>query len=103
MERCTRFNICNAPLCPLDSDIKDRVWWADEEVCRSRKYGQHRWIRKQRSIQRRETKSWIDKPITYEMLIDASWPRKPMTKEQRTANIAVLVKARANESASVTL
>ena len=96
------FEKCNAPLCPLDPVIKARIWWADEEICRSRKHGQHRWIRKQRSIQKRGTKFWLNKPITYEMLFDAS---RPMTlaDEQKEARRAAVVKARAFITAFVTL
>jgi hypothetical protein len=79
---CKLFVKCSAPLCPFDIRLKKRVWYADEDVCRSRKYGQHRWIKKQRSIQRRKTKSWFNKYITYPMLRDASRPRQ-LSRQQR--------------------
>ena len=72
---CLRFNHCSAPLCPLDEGINDRIWYHDEEVCRAQRFNKRRWIRKQCSIQKRQTKSWLDKPISYQMLFDASRPR----------------------------
>ena len=82
MDQCTIFEKCSAPLCPLDPEIEKRVWYADEPICASRKYGQHRWIRKQRSIQRRHTKSWFEQPIMFKMLYEASRPKK-LTDEQK--------------------
>jgi len=79
---CKLFVKCSAPLCPLDIRLKKRVWYADEDVCRSRKHGKNRWIRKQRSIQKRKTKSWFHKSITYQMLRDASRPRQ-LSRQQR--------------------
>ncbi len=82
MEKCPRFEICDAPLCPLDPDMQSRVWYAEEDVCKSQKYNKHRWIRKQRSIQRRQTKTWFNRPVTHQQLYDASRPRQ-MTDEQK--------------------
>jgi hypothetical protein len=79
---CKLFVKCSAPLCPLDIRLKKRVWYADEDVCRSRKYGLNRWVKKQRSIQKRKTKSWFEKYITYQMLRDASRPRQ-LSRQQR--------------------
>jgi len=102
MNQCTMFEKCNAPLCPLDPGVKARIWWADEEICRSRKYGQHRWIRKQRSIQKNQTQNWLDKPVTYQMLFDASRPMA-LTDEQRAAKRAALVKRNQSIMGFVTL
>ena len=82
MEKCNRFNECSAPLCPLDPDIKSRLWFHDEEICKSQEHNKHRWIKKQRSIVRLKTKSWLNKPITYNQLYAASRPRQ-LTDEQR--------------------
>jgi len=81
MESCQSFLGCSAPLCPLDADLALRVWYADEPVCKSQKHGKHRWIKKQRSIQRRETKSWFGKPVGYQDLFGAS-RKKVLSPEQ---------------------
>jgi len=90
MEKCNRFNECSAPLCPLDPDIKTRLWFHDEEICKSWEHNKHRWIKKQRSIVRRKTKSYLDKPVTYEQLFAASRPKR-FSDEQR-AKMAVSMK-----------
>ena len=80
---CNRFQECSAPLCPLDPNLKDRCWYHDEEICRSRKHGSGvRWIKKQRSIVKRKTKCYLDKPVTYAQLFEASRP-KQLSDEQR--------------------
>lgn len=33
MEQCSKYNKCNAPLCPLDPDMRKRVYYAGEPVC----------------------------------------------------------------------
>ena len=77
MIECDMFDVCNAPLCPLDKDIDKRCWYSDEEVCKSRKHGAGiRWISKQRSIQRRQTKAWLDRPVKHQELVDKSKKRK---------------------------
>jgi hypothetical protein len=81
-EDCSSFNECSAPFCPLDPDIEKRVWFSTEEVCRSRKYGQHRAIRKQRSIQKRQTKCWLNRAIRWRELCERSKPKK-FSNEQK--------------------
>lgn len=76
MEQCQLFIECGAPLCPIDDDLNKRLWYADEEICRSRIFGRHRWIKKQRSIKRRQTKTWLDHPVTYQELYDSSRKRQ---------------------------
>ena len=49
---CALFESCVAPLCPLDAASLKGVWYADEEICRSRTYASLAWIRGQRKIGR---------------------------------------------------
>lgn len=83
-EDCNRFDVCSANLCPLDAGLSLSIWYADEAICKSRTHGNHRWVKKQRSIQRRQTQSWLEKPITYQMLYETSRKRevKPETLER---------------------
>lgn len=81
MEQCGLFMECSAPLCPLDSNLNKRIWCVDEPICKSRKFGQHRWIKKQRSIRKRQTNSWLDRPITYQDLYAASRKRNLSEKQ----------------------
>ena len=76
MESCNRFDQCGAPLCPLDEHLNKRCWYTNEWVCRSRNHGNRRWVRKQKSIVQRQIKSWLNRPVTYQELFDASRPKK---------------------------
>lgn len=91
--QCPSFHKCSANLCPRDPKIKDRVWFVGEEICTSRQYGQRRWVRKQRSINKRQTKSYLNRPVTYQELFDNSRPRQ-LSPEQREALRQRIEKAR---------
>ena len=51
---CGLYETCIAPLCPLDQDSLNGIWYPDEEICRSRTHGNLPWIRTQRKIARAE-------------------------------------------------
>jgi len=74
---CPKFARCNVTLCPLDIELQNRVWYSDEQYCKFTKYSKIvRWIRKQRSIVRRKTHYWQDKPITQQELVEAGKARQ---------------------------
>jgi len=102
MSKCSSFNKCSAPLCPLDPEISRRIWYADEPVCISARFGKHRWIRKQRSIQRRGTKSWQNRPVTYDQLFKASRPRE-ISEDRRKGLSDRLRKIRENRLSHKTI
>ena len=91
---CKSFNVCSAPLCPLDEDIAKRFWVVGEEMCIATGLRAKRWIRKQRSITKRQNKSYLNRPVSYQELFDASRPRKPLTDEQRLEMVQRLEKFR---------
>jgi hypothetical protein len=61
---CGIYEECLAPLCPLDPSSLKGIWYADEEICRSRTYGHLPWIRGQRKISRVRAEGYF----TLEML-----------------------------------
>ena len=61
---CAFFESCQAPLCPLDQSSLKGIWYADEEICRSRAYAGLAWIRGQRKIGRVKARGYF----TLEML-----------------------------------
>lgn len=73
-ERCRLFEDCLAPLCPLDRSSLKGIWYADEEICRSRTNGNLPWIRAQRKIARVKAVGYF----TLEMLSDIRTARKGM-------------------------
>jgi len=53
-ENCHKFDVCNAPICPLDPEMENYIWYPDEEICRAQKYNQNlEWINTQRKISKR--------------------------------------------------
>jgi hypothetical protein len=51
---CNLFEECktlNAPLCPIqENTLKNGVWYADEPVCKAKRYQDIPWIKKQKQI-----------------------------------------------------
>ena len=69
MTECPQFNTCSAPLCPLDKEIQDRLWYPDEPICKSQKYGKGvLFVKNQRKIAKRIKKENKDRYFTYDML-----------------------------------
>jgi len=73
--QCRLYETCLAPLCPLDRCSLNGIWYSDEEVCRSRTYGNLSWIRAQRKIARVKAGGYF----ALEMLNDIRTARKGMT------------------------
>ena len=49
--KCSHFEECSAPLCPMDNQsLEGGLWYVDEEICPLR--GQPDWVRKQEKIKR---------------------------------------------------
>ena len=47
---CAHFQDCAAPLCPKDIEIKDKMWFPDEPICRLKIVPE--WVRKEKKIAR---------------------------------------------------
>lgn len=73
--QCRLYETCLAPLCPLVRCSLNGIWYSDEEICRSRTYGNLSWIRAQRKIARVKAGGYF----TLEMLNDVRTARKGMT------------------------
>jgi len=50
-KQCPSYEGCSAPICPLDpQSLELGIWLPDEPICRSKKYGTAKWIKRQRKI-----------------------------------------------------
>ena len=49
---CKYFEECNAPLCPLDTEVKMHTWFADEGICRRRPFAKNQIIQNQKKLQK---------------------------------------------------
>lgn len=68
MENCKHWDVCSAPICPLDTkkNLQGYCWYADEEICRSREFSGLAWIRNQKKIAKRTKDN--NKYFNFEML-----------------------------------
>ena len=49
---CPSYDVCAAPLCPLDQQSLDNgIWYLEEDICRKQKQG--RWVQVQKRINKR--------------------------------------------------
>ncbi len=54
-EKCKKYESCSAPFCPLDEeDLKNGMWFPDEEVCPLKDKATIPWIHKQKKIVKAE-------------------------------------------------
>lgn len=73
-EDCKSFSDCNANLCPLDPDLKSRVWLPEEseheDTCHSPEFSSMQFVRTQKKIARRVRRKNGDRDdyFTFEML-----------------------------------
>ena len=59
-EDCGQFETCNAPMCPLDPELSRKVWFPDEKICTSKKFGPGlKWIENQRKIKKKKSDSTL--------------------------------------------
>ena len=50
-QSCKKYETCSAPLCPIDrQSLKHGIWYPDEEICRSKTYGNLPWVKAQKEI-----------------------------------------------------
>jgi len=63
--KCSLWDKCNAPLCPLDrKSLKYGLWYTDEDICSKRAYQNKPWIQNQRYLKNKKVEGYF----TYEML-----------------------------------
>jgi len=63
---CPKFEGCSAALCPLADNLRDLIWYPDEDICIARKFQILPWVKKQKTIAK--AKAPEDRYFTVEML-----------------------------------
>lgn len=56
-KECRYKEACEAQLCPMDEDIDNYVFYADEEVCKNMKFRNLHWINRQMALRKKYKKS----------------------------------------------
>ena len=71
---CKKFEICDAPLCPLDKQsLEHGIWYPDEAICDLRGCNEV-WLKTQKKIAKVETRA--DRYFNLEMLSRLHYIRK---------------------------
>jgi hypothetical protein len=47
---CPYFDLCNAPICPLDENKEKAIWYSDEAICKNRDFSDLEFIKTQKKI-----------------------------------------------------
>ena len=68
MKNAHFFNFCNAPICPLDENKGNAIWYSDEAICKTPKYSSLDFIKTQKKISRLNKKHAVNGYFTFKML-----------------------------------
>ena len=90
--QCPKFDVCNAPLCPMDEEsLSHGIWYPDEEICKRKAFANMDWIKRQKKIAKKAKR--MDRYFTFEMLkrncvitkgiegLDPDKPEEPQLKK----------------------
>ncbi len=56
LKECKYHESCDAQLCPLDTDIEKRIYYADEPTCKLKQYQTKRFIQNQKKLKKRDVR-----------------------------------------------
>ena len=55
IENCRNYPTCKASLCPLDPNLRNVIWYPDEDICNRRGLPKTDWLPRQRRIAKKAT------------------------------------------------
>jgi hypothetical protein len=68
IEKCSYFDSCNAPICPLDENKGKAIWYSDEAICKNRDFSDLEYIKTQKKIAKVNKKHSVKGYFTLKML-----------------------------------
>ena len=68
IEKCPYFDSCDAPICPLDENKENAIWYSDEAICKNSEYSSLEFIKTQKKISRLNKKHAVSGFFTFKML-----------------------------------
>ena len=93
MKNCRYFNRCEAPICPLNKNVKSAVWYPDEGICKL--YRNRQYIKTQKKIAKKTrnrdtfyTFDMLNKNIRVTSAIDGLNPDKDIEEQVERWNKA---------------
>jgi hypothetical protein len=85
MKNCQNSPTCNANICPLDPDIEKRSWFIGEDVCIRKDFAAIPMIRRQKQLNRKKPREYLDKPLYAEWLTCTAPKKRVLSQEHRSA------------------
>jgi hypothetical protein len=67
-EKCSYFERCDAPICPMDPSKERAVWYPDEEICKNREFKDMDLIITQKKIAKINKRHEVQGLFTFSML-----------------------------------
>jgi len=101
MRGCHNYLTCNANICPLDPDLDKRAWFIGEDVCNRKDLFSLPMIRRQKQLNRKKPREYVDKPLDAKWLTGTAPKRRLLSEERRSAlaeNMRRINKAKLSES-----
>jgi len=68
IEKCPYFDLCDAPICPLDEHKEKAIWYSDEAICKNTEYSSLDFIKTQKKISKLNKKHAVNGFFTFKML-----------------------------------
>ena len=65
---CPYFDLCDAPICPLDDHKENAIWYSDEAICKNPEYFSLDFIKTQKKISKLNKKHAVSGFFTFKML-----------------------------------
>jgi hypothetical protein len=65
---CPYFDSCNTPICPLDENKENVIWYSDEAICKNPEYSSLDFIITQKKIAKVNKKHSVKGYFTFKML-----------------------------------
>jgi len=57
-EKCKSFDNCSAPMCPLDENVGNYIWYPKENICSNPLHNKNDWIKNQRKYEKRSIEGY---------------------------------------------
>lgn len=104
MRNCPNYLTCNANICFLDPDLYKRSWFIGEDVCNRKDFSSLPMIRRQKQLNRKKPREYVDKSLNAEWLTGTAPKKRSLTQERRSAlaeNMRRINKAKLSEPGGV--
>jgi len=68
IEKCPYFDSCDAPICPLDENKENAIWYSDEAICKNSEYSSLEFLKTQKKISKLNKQHVVNGFFTFKKL-----------------------------------